>query len=311
MILDTRPLRQMGAVFERLNVVLASHMRKDDRYLRSQSSVASVHAKSMSMLPSNTKELLTRSAIPALQRGDSLSRSDISPDKPSQTGVKSPPPTTAEPGDKANGGTDLSNVESHLNADGFVVITQRDMFEYVFSTIEEEKDVPSKYLIAVLTEYIRTLNYSLIAVEPFLYSKLIEVLVKAGRFQQLCQFIQYHVIGDSVPVAFQLVSLEPKYPPAYQMALDMLKRLGEDNIILEVLLAKKQLVQALRFTRSMKNKRTPDPHLFLQSAIESGNRALFYTVYNFFKSKESIPKDFSLEDAERILNPDARPAATD
>jgi len=169
-------------------------------------------------------------------------------------------------------------------------------------TIEEDKDVPAKYLIAVLTEYIRTLNFSLITVEPFLYSKLIEVLVKVGRFQQLCQFIQYHVIGDSEAVAFQLISLEAQYPPAYQMALDMLKRLGKDTVILEVLLAKRQLVQALRFTRSLKDKSPPDAARFLQVAIESGDRALFYTVYKYFQSRDMLPRDYSLENAERILS---------
>jgi len=177
-----------------------------------------------------------------------------------------------------------------------------DFSTLVFSTIDEEKDVPSKYLIAVLTEYIRTLNYNLIPVEPFLYGKLIEVLVKAGKFQQLCQFIQYHVIGDSTHVAFQLVSLEAQYPPAYQMALDMLKRLGEDSLILEVLLAKKQLVQALRFTRSLKGKKSqPDVNAFLKAAVESGDRTLFYNVYTFFKTKGQLPQGYSIDDAERAL----------
>jgi len=34
--------------------------------------------------------------------------------------------------------------------------------------------------------------------------------------------VQYHVINDSFHVACQLLSLESKYKPCYQLALDML-----------------------------------------------------------------------------------------
>jgi len=336
MILDTRPLRQVGAVFERLNAVLASHMFKDVHSVRSSTS-SSHHSSSSASSPaivrsaqnlrpsgffknkSGAKDLTASAIIESPSRPDSsqqsLTKSEIVSVAPSSSPSSSlssslivNPSSSAITASATSASTttpvkmDMSGVESRLNEDGFVVVTQRDIFEYVFSTIEEEKDVPSKYLIAVLTEYIRTLNYNKITVEPFLYSKLIQVLVKAGRFQHLCQFIQYHVIGDSVPVAFQLVSLEAQYPPAYQMALDMLKRLGEDTIILEVLLAKKQLVQALRFTTSLKDKIPPDADAFLQAAIESGDRALLYNVYTYFKTKDLLPRGFSIEDAERTLN---------
>ena len=178
------------------------------------------------------------------------------------------------------------------------------MFEHVFSTVDE-KDVPAKYLAAVLTEYIRTLNFSQIGVEPFMYSKLIEVLVKAGRFQQLYQFLQYHIIGDSVPVACQLLSLEAQYPPAYQMALDMLKRLGEHAHILEVLLVKRQLVQALRFVRTVSPPLSFDPTAFLDAALESGDRSLFFTVYSHFRTRGMLPRNYPVQEAERYLDASA------
>jgi len=53
--------------------------------------------------------------------------------------------------------------------------------------------------------------------------------------------VQYHVINDSFHVACQLLSLESKYKPCYQLALDMLKRLGRQDQIVEVLLSKGQV----------------------------------------------------------------------
>ncbi len=76
--------------------------------------------------------------------------------------------------------------------------------------------------------------------------QVIDLLIRSGRFYQLHQFLQYHVIGDSVHVACQLLAVEKSYPPAYQLALDMLKRLSNphNNVkdqIVEVLLARKQV----------------------------------------------------------------------
>ena len=270
MIADTRPLRQIGAVFERINVVLASHLRRE--------------ASSTSSSTSSTSNNSSSSG----RRSSEVTRHSMS--------------TTTTTSSAA--ATTTTTPSSSLNADGFVVVTQEDMFEHVFSAIDE-KDVPAKYLVAVLTEYIRTLNYSQIGVEPFMYSKLIEVLVKAGRFQQLYQFLQYHIIGDSVPVACQLLSLEAQYPPAYQMALDMLKRLGEHAHILEVLLVKRQLVPALRLVRTARPPLSFDPTAFLDAALESGDRSLFYTVYAHFRTRGMLPKNYPVQEAERYLDASA------
>ncbi len=85
--------------------------------------------------------------------------------------------------------------------------------------------------------------------------QVIDLLIRSGRFYQLHQFLQYHVIGDSVHVACQLLAVEKSYPPAYQLALDMLKRLSNphNNVkdqIVEVLLARKQVTQTNKQTNT-------------------------------------------------------------
>ncbi|KAI3354943.1 hypothetical protein L3Q82_004744 [Scortum barcoo] len=112
--------------------------------------------------------------------------------------------------------------------------------------------VSHKFIIAVLMEYIRSLNQFQITVQHYLYELVIKTLVQHNLFYMLHQFLQYHVLSDSKPLACLLLSLESTYPPAHQLSLDMLKRLSTANDeIVEVLLSKQQVLGALRFIRSV------------------------------------------------------------
>ena len=65
---------------------------------------------------------------------------------------------------------------------------------------------------------------------------------------QLQQYLQYHVITDSKPLACLLLSLESIHPPSRQMALDMMNRLGTaTNEITEILLDNGNVVNAINF----------------------------------------------------------------
>eukprot|EP00002_Diphylleia_rotans_P035871 TRINITY_DN7867_c0_g1_i6.p1 TRINITY_DN7867_c0_g1~~TRINITY_DN7867_c0_g1_i6.p1 ORF type:complete len:121 (-),score=4.84 TRINITY_DN7867_c0_g1_i6:79-441(-) len=77
--------------------------------------------------------------------------------------------------------------------------------------------VEFKPLMAVCVEYIRSLMGHGLKVQHHVYQFLIELLVQNKAFYQLYQFLQYHVITDSLPVACQLLSLESKYRPAAQV----------------------------------------------------------------------------------------------
>ena len=88
----------------------------------------------------------------------------------------------------------------------------------------------------------RSLSYYQIDISYLIYELLINSLVYNNRFYQLHQFIQFHVITDSAPIACQLLALEKLYPPAGQLALDMFKRLGYLNSnIIDVLLSRYQV----------------------------------------------------------------------
>ncbi|XP_022351173.1 uncharacterized protein C18orf8 homolog isoform X5 [Enhydra lutris kenyoni] len=103
------------------------------------------------------------------------------------------------------------------------VIDQSDMYTHVLSVFTEKKDMPHKFVIAVLMEYIRSLNQFQITVQHYLHELVIKTLVQHNLFYMLHQFLQYHVLSDSKPLACLLLSLESFYPPAHQLSLDMLK----------------------------------------------------------------------------------------
>ncbi|KAM6374975.1 regulator of MON1-CCZ1 complex isoform 3-T3 [Alca torda] len=166
------------------------------------------------------------------------------------------------------------------------VIDQSDMYTHVLSVFTEKKEAPHKFTIAVLMEYIRSLNQFQIAVQHYLYELVIKTLVQHNLFYMLHQFLQYHVLSDSKPLACLLLSLESIYPPAHQLSLDMLKRLSTANDeIVEVLLSKHQVLAALRFIRGIGGHDSISARKFLDAAKQAEDDMLFYTIFRFFEQR--------------------------
>jgi len=183
-----------------------------------------------------------------------------------------------------------------LSTDGRVVIQQSTMYTnvlFVNEEAEEEAGGPHhdyRYLVSVLVEYIRSLNFHRISPEFFLYELVINCLVRCKKYYQLHQLIQYHVVEDSVQVACQLLSLENVYPPAYQLAMDMFKRLSAHDQIVEVLLSHGYVLPALRVARKQ-NIRTIPIMRFLEVSYDMQDKHVFFTVFRFLQIKNKIPLD--------------------
>ncbi|XP_019842273.1 regulator of MON1-CCZ1 complex isoform X2 [Bos indicus] len=147
-------------------------------------------------------------------------------------------------------------------------------------------ETPHKFVIAVLMEYIRSLNQFQITVQHYLHELVIRTLVQHSLFSTLHQFLQYHVLSDSKPLACLLLSLESFYPPAHQLSLDMLKRLSTANDeIVEVLLSKHQVLAALRFIRGIGGHDNISARKFLDAAKQTEDHMLFYTIFRFFEQR--------------------------
>jgi Regulator of MON1-CCZ1 complex, C-terminal len=185
-----------------------------------------------------------------------------------------------------------SKMSGRRNPDGLLIVEQSDVYTHVFLPIGDELSLDHKYVVAVITEYIRSLNWHRVNPQHFLYELIIDNLVRHNRFCQLHQYLQFHVIADSVPVACQLLSLESTYSPAYQLAMDMFKRLCSPEQIVEVLLMRSQLLPALRVVQAhnVSPQRIPR-HRFLKAAAALDDSTLFFTVYRFFEQRKELPSN--------------------
>uniref|UniRef100_T1IWP7 Tyrosine--tRNA ligase n=1 Tax=Strigamia maritima TaxID=126957 RepID=T1IWP7_STRMM len=179
-----------------------------------------------------------------------------------------------------------ADIQAQAQNGSRVIIEQSDMYTHVFSLFLEDKDLNYKFVVAVLLEYIRSLNYFDIPVQHYLYEPVINTLVSHKNFYQLHQFLQYHVLSDSKPLACLLLSLESAYPPAFQLALDMLKRLTTANEeIVEVLLSKQQILTALRFISGTLNAESISSRKFLEAAMNTNDSLVFYAVFKFLEQR--------------------------
>ena len=167
-----------------------------------------------------------------------------------------------------------------------IAITQKDVYTKIFMPFSDRRDMPYKYLVAVLVEYIRSLNKLQITVEHFLFEMVMNVLIENKCFYQLHQFLQYHVISDSKPLACLLLSRELVYPPATQLAMDMFKRLSTaDSEIIDILLSRGQILSAVRYVKAMDKVDSVSARQFLEAAANEDDKMLFYTVYKFFEER--------------------------
>ncbi|XP_057554097.1 regulator of MON1-CCZ1 complex isoform X3 [Hippopotamus amphibius kiboko] len=143
------------------------------------------------------------------------------------------------------------------------VVDQSDMYTHVLSVFTEKKETPHKFLIAVLMEYIRSLNQFQITVQHYLHELVIKTLVQHNLFYTLHQFLQYHVLSDSKPLRLSTANDE----------------------IVEVLLSKHQVLAALRFIRGIGGHDSISARKFLDAAKQTEDHMLFYTIFRFFEQR--------------------------
>ncbi|KAF4024912.1 hypothetical protein G4228_016922 [Cervus hanglu yarkandensis] len=143
------------------------------------------------------------------------------------------------------------------------VVDQSDMYTHVLSVFTEKKETPHKFVIAVLMEYIRSLNQFQITVQHYLHELVIKTLVQHNLFYMLHQFLQYHVLSDSKPLRLSTANDE----------------------IVEVLLSKHQVLAALRFIRGIGGHDNISARKFLDAAKQTEDHMLFYTIFRFFEQR--------------------------
>lgn len=194
--------------------------------------------------------------------------------------------------------THLSSKRIYINEngdtflkDGRVIITQEDIYTQFFVLMEENpKD--RQFNFCIIDAYINSLNNFNIEVKPFIYNSMVDNLVRNNSFFKLHQLLQYRVVPDSTHVACQLLSIKNQYPPAFQLALDMLKRLNDPMRIIEVLLSEKLFIEALKYINLAPKEHTQNIITrIIEETLASDDEVLYLIIINHFKSKNVIIDD--------------------
>lgn len=176
--------------------------------------------------------------------------------------------------------------ESELNLSqsqyGYTVLDQQDMWKNVFCELESSNGCSLTNLFTLLLEYMRALRALKIRVSDYIQRLAIEVLIKDGRFNMLHQYIQYKIIMDSRNIALQILSIEDKYKPAFQIAMDMLIRCGDHSVICEVLIARKKIGHALSVMHNNSIKSIPFNVIF-EGIIQQNDDLLFYNAFEIIR----------------------------
>ncbi|KXJ71556.1 hypothetical protein RP20_CCG020277 [Aedes albopictus] len=161
-----------------------------------------------------------------------------------------------------------------------VLIDQADMYTAVFSCITE-----AEQLGKILLLYLHSLARHGIAPSHELSKQIVIDLVNHKQFDTLQNLLKYSALNESKPLACFLLSLSNSHPSISQMALDMLARLNANEIILEVLLEKGQVVEALRIAKQMPGADSLPARKYLEAAFKTKDPLVFHSVYNFFQAK--------------------------
>ena len=145
-------------------------------------------------------------------------------------------------------------------------------------------------LIASLCEWLHAQQQHMLPPDDASGALLLALLAEQKSYFQLHQFVQYHVVADSALLAAQLLELEEKYPPAAELALDMLRRLGaaSNETVMAHLLAKGDLLGACRFIRHQRLLAYPARTLLAAAAARDDDPSLFAAVYSFFQQRNEV-----------------------
>ena len=111
-----------------------------------------------------------------------------------------------------------------------------------------------RYVVTILLEFLRSVLENQIPLQPAQQTMLIKFVIQAKQYATLHQILQFYVLTDSLELARVLVSLGSKgvtqqayYEPAFQLGLDMLQRLRENQEIVVALINEDQVMKALDF----------------------------------------------------------------
>lgn len=163
----------------------------------------------------------------------------------------------------------------------FPVINQTDIYSSILHPLEILQTSNPSRLINITIEYIHSLAELFIPIEPFLQKVLIQQLIENNDFGLLHEFVQYKVISDSKETATMIYRLSKKYPPAFQIAMDMLSRLKEYETMSEFLLDCGNVLHAIKMIHDHSIQISYE--VVFEAVLKKKDIMLFYNAYEILR----------------------------
>jgi len=164
-----------------------------------------------------------------------------------------------------------------------VVIDQSELYTVVL--VPAQQTVELTRIQAVIVELLLSLAMVKLKPRQFILEMFINLAVKTQQYYQMHQYVQYGVITDSKHIACIILSLESVYPPARQIALDMMSRLGDAaEELIEICLADGKVVQAINLARETGLQDTISARKYLEAA-RNLTPSTYFNVFSFFEER--------------------------
>ncbi|PNY06081.1 hypothetical protein L195_g002543 [Trifolium pratense] len=139
--------------------------------------------------------------------------------------------------------------ESQLTS---ATISPDEMYNFVFSPVDEEMVGDPSYLVAIIVEFLHSANLEKIRVLPNLYVLIIQLLVRNERYAELSLFVINKILEPSKEVALQLLESGRQNAQTRKLGLKMLRQLGLHNDYVLLLVQDGYYLEALRYARKYK-----------------------------------------------------------
>uniref|UniRef100_A0A1I7T5H7 Mic1 domain-containing protein n=1 Tax=Caenorhabditis tropicalis TaxID=1561998 RepID=A0A1I7T5H7_9PELO len=187
-----------------------------------------------------------------------------------------------------NGAEPGSTTKAVLTCEKYasLVVTQQEMQSAVLIPLREDVSLPESYVANIMLQYLRSLFDAEIPPEAYLIEMVVETLAEAGEMSKLQQIVTYRVINDSKPLAFLLLSYEARCSTLFQSGVDILARNRASDEIVEVMLEKKQIVDAFRFidVRNLNDALIPK---VVEAANQNCSRQTRYAIKEHLTEKKA------------------------
>lgn len=160
-------------------------------------------------------------------------------------------------------------------------VSPDEMYNLVFSPIEEEMTGDPAYMVSVLVEYFRSAALEKLKVHPNLNVMIVQLLARSERYAELGLCVIHKIIEPSKEVALQLLVSGRQNLQTKKLGMDMLRQLSLHHDYVLLLVQEGFYLQALRYARRNKVN-SIQPNLFLEAAFSSNDPQHLAAILRFF-----------------------------